>query len=477
MVRNAFHLGIGQLITTALTMLVSAAVARTLGAADFGLIYLLSSVAAFAYVFVDWGHGPYVTREIARHPERSGDLMGSVLVVRACTAVIMAVVALALTWALQYDTRTRWLSALMILALIPQYLSLTYGWCFRGRELMGYDATIQVVLKAVAFVSTMTCLALGGRVLALIPMSTIAGTVTYLVAYRYYRRLQLPALHFSKQTARELIFDGAPMLAMSLAVAAQPYIDANLLYHLTPANVVGWYGASWVIAGTLVAPATILGATMYPRLSKVAHDSGEFRRTLRTGFRPLLLLAVLGAVGAYLFADFAVGVIYSAGKFGPTADVLRAFSPALMLIYVDMMFGYAILAVGKAAQLAKTKIVAVIITTAAELLLIPFFQERTGNGGIGIMLALALGELVMIVGALILIRDLIDSQMLADTVRGVVAGVMTVLLLRYLPSIPPVVGIVACIAVFGTIASLVGLVKQSDIALLSGLRRPEPDAG
>ena len=83
----------------------------------------------------------------------------------------------------------------------------------------------------------------------------------------------------------------------------------------------------------------------------------------------------------------------------------------------------------------------------------------------------------MIVGALILIRDLVDGRMLADAGRGVMAGVITVLLLRYLPSIPPVVGIVACVAVFGTIAALVGLVKQSDIALLSGLRKPEPNAG
>ena len=70
MARNAFHLGLGQVATTVLTVLLSAAVARTLGASDFGLLYLLTSIATFAYVFVDWGHGPYVTREVARHPEQ-----------------------------------------------------------------------------------------------------------------------------------------------------------------------------------------------------------------------------------------------------------------------------------------------------------------------------------------------------------------------------------------------------------------------
>src|SRR5579863_6816121 len=77
MVRNALHLGLGQVATTVLTVALSAAIARTLGAADFGLLYVLTSIATFAYVFVDWGHGPYVTRETARHPNRSGELMGS----------------------------------------------------------------------------------------------------------------------------------------------------------------------------------------------------------------------------------------------------------------------------------------------------------------------------------------------------------------------------------------------------------------
>jgi O-antigen/teichoic acid export membrane protein len=47
MVRNILHLDIGQVVTTALSILLSAAIARALGASDFGLLYLLSSIATF----------------------------------------------------------------------------------------------------------------------------------------------------------------------------------------------------------------------------------------------------------------------------------------------------------------------------------------------------------------------------------------------------------------------------------------------
>jgi O-antigen/teichoic acid export membrane protein len=472
--RNALYLGIGQVVTTVTTMLLSAVLARTLGATEFGLLYVLTSIANFAYVFVDWGHGTYVTREIARHPERSGEMMGSVLVVRVITALIVCVLAVGVTWALSYDQRTQVLAGLLILAWIPQYLGLTYAWAFRGREQMQYDALIQVVQKTAMLLFAVVCLTLGGRLLALIPMYALAGLATATVAVVSYRRQRFQPLRFSRSTAMELVRDGAPMMAISLAIAVQPYIDANLLYKMTPANVVGWFGAAWVVAGTLVAPATILGATLYPRLSRVALVPTEFRDTLRTGFRPLLLIGVLGGVGAFLFADFAIGLIYGEQKYGPAANIVQAFAPALMLIYIDMLFGYSILAVGKAGKLAKAKVMSVVVTTAVELALIPYFQTSFGNGGIGVVLAMAAGELVMVASAVFLIRDIVDRAMFVDFARGLSAGILTIMLFRMLPALPAVVGIPLCIATFVAIAAAVGLVRRPDVELLYSMFRRRP---
>src|SRR3984957_7154826 len=105
MVRNIIHLGLGQAATTVLTVLLSATLARTLGPSDFGLLYLLTSIATFAYVIVDWGHGPVIIRETARHPDRCGDLLGSALAVRTIAALLACAVAVTTTWLLGYDVR------------------------------------------------------------------------------------------------------------------------------------------------------------------------------------------------------------------------------------------------------------------------------------------------------------------------------------------------------------------------------------
>lgn len=476
--RNVFHLGIGQVLTTALTMMLNAAIARSLGASDFGLLYLLQSITNFAYVFVDWGHGPYITREVAKHPERSGELLGSVLVVRVLTTVVVGAIAVLLTWLFGYDLRTRLLTALIILCWMPVYLGLTYAWIFRGRERMDCEALLSVILKSSTLALALACFALGGRLLGLMSVYSVAGVITAAAAIWIYHRLALPPLKVQRTTGIELIRDGAPLLAISLAVAIQPYIDANVLYKLAPSDVVGWYGAAWVIAGTLVAPAAILGATMYPRLARASSDTGEFARSLRTVFRPLLLVALLGAVGTILFADVAIAVVYGERHFGPAASVLRAFAPGLALIYIDMVFGYAILARGKATQLAKAKIVAVLVTTGVELVLVPLFQGRFGNGGIGLVLATAAGELVMVMAAVYLLKGIVTGGMALDLVRGLGCAATTIFVFRAAPALPAVIGIPVSVLLFVGIAMAFGLVRRQDLELLgSSVRRQPPPAG
>ncbi len=149
---------------------------------------------------------------------------------------------------------------------------------------------------------------------------------------------------------------------------------------------------------------------MYPRLSTAVGDAVEFKRVFGISFRPLVLLAVLGAVGTYLFADVPVALIYSLEKFGPAADILRAFAPVLLLMYVDMLMGMAIVAAGKSVKLAIVKVGVVALTTGLVFVLVPLCQARFANGGLGVMYALAIGELMMLVAAGILIREAVDGH-------------------------------------------------------------------
>jgi FkbH-like protein len=474
-VRNTFNLAMGQAATTVLTVLLSAAIARTLGPTDFGLLYFVTSAATFAYVFVDWGHGIYIVREVARHPEKTGELMGTVMVVRLATAVALCGPTVLIAWLLGYDGRTQLLIVALMTAWVPMYLGLSYGWAFRGRERMEFDALISVILKFLTLVLATIFLSLGGRLLSVIAAIGISGVATFVAGAAIYRHLGLKTLKFSLPMARELAVCGAPMMTMTVAVAVQPYIDANMLSRFSSHAVLGWYGAAATFSGTLVAPAFILASAAYPRLSVAAGHPTEFRQILQDALRPLLFIAVLGAVGTYLFAPFAVGIVYSVDKFGPSVSILRAFSPALILIFMDMMFGTAILAAGRAVHLASAKLLAVVVMTSLEFVLIPYFQSHWSNGGIAVMLSMGGGELVMVAAALYLLpRGTFGWSMGTAFLRAAAAGGGTLLVMLALPHLTPFVGIPACILLFGLLSLLVGLITTADLRNLTTiLRRKE----
>jgi O-antigen/teichoic acid export membrane protein len=477
MARNTVNLVLGQVGTTALTIFLNAAVARTLGPSDFGVLFLVTSVATFVYVFVDWGHGQYVIREVARRPERAGELMGTVMAIRAATAVALAIPAVLVARLLGYDVRTQIGIAVMMVAWVPVYLGLSFGWAFRGIERMEFDALVSIVLKFLSLVAGLAILAAGGRLFGVMMASGVSGLVAFCVGAVVYRRLGLPPLRISRAAARELIVGGTPMVTMTIAVAAQPYIDANMLTRLTTSAVVGWYGAAFTFMSTLMAPAFVLASAAYPRLSIAAGDREQFSRILHGAMRPLLFVAVLAGVGTFLFADVAVAIVYSEKQFGPSADILRAFAPGMVLVFLDMMLATAILAGGSALSLAGGKVLSVAVVTGLELFLVPFFQARYGNGGIGVVLSFAVGELVTIATAIFLLPSgVLTRGIAADVRRAGVAGVGTLAIGVMLPQLPAAVGIPGCIALFSILAVAVGLVTRADIATLAGVvtRRRSP---
>jgi O-antigen/teichoic acid export membrane protein len=477
MARNFIHLGLGQAATTLLSAMLSFVVGRMLTTAEFGLMFLLYSICAFTFVVIDWGHGTLVIREASRHHGRAGELLGTTLTMRTIGAFLAAPIVFLVTWALDYPMLTRVLAVVVILSSLPQYLGLSFGWIFRSRERMDRDALINVVFKFSNLVFATTCLLLGGRVLGLMLVCGLAGCLTLFLAISIYRKLQLPALTTSKATSRELLRDGAPIFAMTLAVAIEPVVNANILFKMSSADVVGWYGAAWTIAGTLIAPATVLATAMYPRMSPAADDPVEFKRLVNVSFRPLLLLAVLGTVGTYLFAEVPVAIIFGLPKFAPSADIVRAFSLLLLLMYISLFLSTVALSLGRATRLATTKIIAVMMVVGMAFFLVPFCQERFGNGGLGVIFAMAIGELLIVCVSWAIVREAIDGRTVADLLRGLVAGAATLLLFKVIPDLSPFLGIPLCILVFGAVAWMVRLMKASDVQMLvASLRKKSPPA-
>ena len=473
--RNALHLVMGQATTMVLGIVFSGALGRTLGATDFSLYFLISTFSSFALVVVDWGQQFFGIRAVARSPERGGDLLGTGLVLRALGTLLVCVPTGLSAWALGYDTRTCWFAVAFVALSMPLFLAQNFGVVFRGHDRMGLDATVSVTNRAVGLVLGLGALGLGFGLGGVVVTQGLAGLAALTVALWLYRQVAHGPLRFSRTTAWEILAGGTAIVTMTLAANVQPYIDAVLLSKMVPKEAVGWYGAAKSLMGTLLAPSLILGSAAFPRLSRAAGDVPRFRREVTHAQRPMVWLGGLAAVGTWTFAPVAIRIVYGAEHFTPAGPILRIFGLALFLVFIDVLLGNALTALGRSTAFSVIKIGTVVAATGLELLLIPYCQQHWGNGGLGVVSSFVLAEAVLFSGSLLLMpRGTIGVSILVDAFRALVASLLTGLFLHSLPPIGPWLGIPLCIAVFTLCSLALGLLRRSDLRSLRAQLRHEP---
>jgi O-antigen/teichoic acid export membrane protein len=475
--RNAFFLMLAQGVSTTMAVVLSGAVGRTLGPAEFGLFFLVSSMGAFAYVIADWGQEQYVTREVAKAPERAGGMLGTILGLRIAAAALLSGLMALTARGFGYDPRTCGLAALAVGIMLPFFLAQAHNLVFRARERMEYDALVSVVDRSLTLGLTLLALAAGLGLTGALLAQGLGGVGALLTASLLLRHLGVQRRAPRIDTASEVLRGGASMALLNTECSAQTYLDPFLLSKLGPPAPVGWLGAARSIAGTLIAPAIILGVAAYPRLSRAAADRTRFRIELRTALRPTFALASLACVGTYLLATPAVAFVYDA-PFAPAGTLLQVLAPGLVLLYVDNVLVTAVMASGSARPLVIAKVVNILAVAGLATVLVPYFQARTGNGAIGLALASTGSELIILATALtVLPAGSLDPMLLLDLGRALLAGAGTLGAFLLLPPVPLFAGVAACTIAFALLAFAVGLIGPRDLALLKLAAQGPAEAG
>ena len=475
--RNAFNLVLGQAATTALAILFSAALGRILGPRDFGVYFLIASFSTFAYVVVDWGQQFYVIREVARQPDRGSLLLGTALALRTVGAALVAVPSGLAAWALGYDAITCWYTVAFIATSVPFFLAQSYGMVFRGRDRMGLDAWVSVANKVALLGLALAALTLGWRLPGLFVAQALAGFLALALAARLYRRVTTGPLRYSPEIAHEVLVAGGAFFIYTVVGNIQPYVDVVILSKLAPADAVGWYGAAKNIMGTIMAPALIVGAASYPRLARTAANGGPFKAEVRAALRPILWLGALAATGTFLFADDAIAIVYGQQHFNPSGMILKVYASGFFLLFIDVLLGYSLFALGRVTAFSIAKAASLVVSTALELVLIPIFEQRTGNGGIGVVVAFVASEFVVFGGAILLLgRGTLGLQVAIDMARALGSATVTLLLFRWIPPLPFLVGVPVCVIVFLLCSVAFGLVRRADVELFRALLRKEQSA-
>jgi O-antigen/teichoic acid export membrane protein len=426
--RNAFHLGAGQIATTALGILLTAVIGRALGASDFGTLYIITTIVSFVALIIDWGQTAYITRETAKGRLDESELIGSAWLVRLTATLAACGIAVATAFAMGYDQRVVLLAFLAVVVTLPATIYSPFSYTLRGKDRMDIDVYATIAGRLVLLAATFVALRLGGGLMEVILMQAAAGLATLLVGGYLAFQLGLRAKAPTAKAVRELFFQGTPIVLFALVTASQSLGEMLILSAFAGSTVVGWYGASRTVFGIAISPAMIALNASFPEFSRASLSTANMRHIVELTGRIIFITAAAVSSALYVFADHIIGIIYGYGHFEEAPSVLRTMAVFIPLSFFVLLLGTAMTAVGQNKELLAISVVRIIAFLTVSWMLMDLWQQHYGNGAIIIVIVAGLSEIPASVASMVLLpKGSVSSATILNLMRACITAVFTAL--------------------------------------------------
>lgn len=461
-----------QLITWALTLVLTVILARYLGATLVGEYTLASSLWTIMGVFINFGMDTLLIKQIARSPEKLPELLGTTLIARSvlflCSCGIIALyVSLA-----GFSFTTLVLVALLGIAQLVTQIYLAAQAALQGLELMEYVSLAGVISRVVNTALGIAVLLLGYGVYGIAVVTIAAMAIGLVLQYVVLWRRYSIRIAFNLAHIWSILRAGLPYLASSLGLVAYGQVDVLVISSLINTTQVGWYGSASRLFGTTMFLPVILTTAVFPSLTRAyANASDSLPRIIRKSFDLMLVLSVPLGLGLFAVADPLVILLYGA-DFAPSGPILALMGLVLIPTYQNIMLGQFLTSTDRQNAWTIVMLVATTLTVPLDLILVPWCQQRFGNGAIAGSLSFLITEMAMVVvGIWLLPKGALNRSSIGVALRVLVSGIVMAAVAWWLRDLFIILPILCGAIVYGGLILLLRAIPAEDLQLFKAVGR------
>jgi PST family polysaccharide transporter len=354
--KSSALIGVSSMLTIAIGIVRTKAMAVILGPAGFGLMGLYGSIIDLAFSIAGMGVGGSGVRQIA-HAVGTGeqDRIGRTAAVLRRTSIVLGILGAATMAALAvpisaltFGTADYALPVVFLsLAVLFRVISAGQGAIIQGMRRI-YDLSKMGVLGAIFGTVTSIPLAYLMGPAGVAPALVASAALGLLASWWYSNKI---AVEVPPMTGSEVRSETTALLKLGFAFAASGILMAGAAYavramvvQVVGLDAAGLYHAAWTLGGLYVGIILqAMGTDFYPRLVAAADDHPQCNRLVNEQAQVSMLLAAPGVIGTITFAPVVLHLFY-AENFTEAVGVLRWICLGIAMRVITWPIGYIIVA-------------------------------------------------------------------------------------------------------------------------------------
>lgn len=383
---NTAWLLIGKALVVILSLVMTAALARSLGVYHYGEL-----TAAFAYlsifgVIADFGFFQILVREITRQPEAETRITNNLFTLRTLFGFVVYVLAAGSVWLIPTEIYSLNVKlGVLVLALASFVLSIntTLIGVFQAHQEMQKAVIGDVVSRLALLALLLLSLVRGAPLPFIFGLYVLANCLNLLVTFLYLRRRLRLRLAFNRLLWKKLFIEAWPLGVVTMLGVIYFKIDTVILSILRDPTDVGIYGAPYKVFEFLAIVPGIFMGTVFPVITRLMDlDRDRLRRVIQGAYDALMLLVIAAVAGLLVLAPAIVNLVAGqefvtattvtfAGYSMTAIHVLAVLALALVSVYIGNLWGPVVVAYGRQSELIRPGVIAVLANIALNMLLIP----------------------------------------------------------------------------------------------------------
>lgn len=467
---NILFLGGSQGVTWVLTSIYVLVIPRYLGPAGMGTLALMMAISSVVYVIANVGTRLYILREMARDPEKAKTLVGPAIILNIILGILCwAAVAIVMNVVNESDNTKLVMyifgaASILNVAISPLQAAL------QGMEKMHYSLYEALIQKGLGTLIALILAALNFGII-LVAATELITIIPLVVLYVWwYSKHGQTNFRVGRDVYKLLIKGGLSFFIVEISFNVYLYLDAILLSTFTDEKIVGYYSVPTRLFGALMIIPLVVSRAILPTLSRLAVNvENEMQDMSRKTLNFLICVSLPIAVGSTVMAEPIINFFYQS-EFAPSIPIMIILGWTIVPTYLGIGLFQVLTAQDRQGGWTKLMVMAVFVNFILNIILIPYFQSSSANGGIGAALALLLTELLIGVFGLRMVgKEVTNWRFAIDGLKSLGAAGLMGGLIWPLRDAPLFVPIIAGMLIYGVGMVVFGLLPLSYLRAAFGL--------